>query len=424
MKLRMLLPLLVVACLVGYGGLKGYLYYQVKAGVDRIVRQLQPFASVRYEEVGTGLGLSGVVTVEGISIIPNGAVEVVRIGALELVGDDITFLLKMVGGLKLEEPPEQLRMTAYRVELPLDEGFLVGVSDEDEAARPAPCSLGGILRHSGLEQLNYPVTLADMQMGYRLRTITSELAVDFSYRLHGVEALRLEFTLSGVTAAGALMAGTMPQLSSGLMTYQFASDYTRGMVNYCANVAGMTPAAFLKQLFSIDDTGYADSLGFVPGAGIRTALSRMVGQSAEAKVMINPVAGVDLFTLSTLPPEALIEQLGLTLAVGGQGVSDLSFSLPMKRGGSPGSLAGQRAGDGSAAPVGKPRYIETGVAGLARYQGYDVRIYTRGQAAVKQGILSVVRAQEMEVEQRIHGGKMTMLIPFDKVERAEVYRRQ
>ncbi|MEJ1409863.1 MAG: hypothetical protein RPU60_06555 [Candidatus Sedimenticola sp. (ex Thyasira tokunagai)] len=426
MRSKSIILLFLVVCLAVYGGLKGYVHFKVKAEVDRLIHLVEPYVDIRYEEISSSFG--GEVSVEGITVIPKGAVEVVRIGVLELAGDDFTFLLEMVGGLKADKPPEKVQVAARRIEIPVEVEQLFGLEGGTVAARPKPCTLGGILSHSGLENLDYQRLIADVRFGYRLNASAGELSINIGYWLQEIENFRLDLSFTDVAAAGDVAMRVMPRLAGGELRYQMAQDYAIGMVNYCAKQAGKRPSAYLDNLFSMSDQRYAQELGFVPGQGIRFILDKMIRQSAEVHLRIAPGVRLDLPKLQSYSPSQWPELLGLEVTVGERQVTDLGLTIP-ERGAMGWSSRQGDAQDGAAASGGrlsraKPRFIETGVDRLAGYLGSDVRIYTTSRSKPKHGILNAVKGEFLEVEQRIHGGKMTMLIALDRVKKVEVLRRK
>ncbi|MES9879275.1 MAG: hypothetical protein ABW185_00135 [Sedimenticola sp.] len=421
MKHKSIIGLCLIGCLVAYGGLKSYVYFGVKSEVDRLVHLVEPYIDIRYQAISSSL--SGEISVEGITVIPRGAVEVVRIGSLQLTGDDFTFLLKMVAGLKMDKPPEKVRIAARRVDIPLDMLQLLAPESEAPVNRPKPCTLSGILSHAGLENLDYQRLVADVNIDYKLSAAAGEFSIHIGYWLQDVEDFQLDLSFTDVSAPGDIALGVLPKLSRGELRYQMASDYTRGMVNYCAKQAGKTPSVFLDSRLSMSDHQFAQEFGFVPGRGIRSALDKVIRQSAEVEIEIVPGGSFDLLKLKRFPPRQWAQLMGVEMSVGGRQVRDLSFTLP--KGGDLGIAPihdGQSASTSGRVPPVKPRFIETEMDRLADYIGRDIRIYTTVPGKPKRGLLNGVKYRAIEVEQRIHGGKMTIRIPFDKVNKVEVLR--
>ncbi len=226
------------------------------------------------------------------------------------------------------------------------------------------------------------------------------------------------------------MTGAIPVLSEAAFDYQLEPDYIRGMTNYCAKQAGRTPAAFINTLFAMSDQDFSHNLGFVPGRGLRAALKSMISRAAPVEMKFNPVAGFDLRKLGEYSTGRQIALLGMELSVGGRRITDLDFSVQQNRSSTtPGLFGGGDSGaftseDQSRSALPRARYIETGMNDLERYLGYDVRIYQKNQKKPKVGILNKMKEGVLEVEQRLHGGKMTMQIAIDRVERVEVMRRR
>lgn len=125
--------------------------------------------------------------------------------------------------------------------------------------------------------------------------------------------------------------------------------------------------------------------------------------------------------------------LGISLSVNDQPVTDLSFSLPQGNEqladlfgavapAASGENGGSEAVPAPASPKPRARFIATPVAQLTRYIGSDVRVYGSERVDPQQGILMALGDRQLELEQRLYGGKMTLYIPLDKISRAEVLR--
>lgn len=428
MNLKRVLSITLVVGLVAYAALKGAVYYQVKTGLDRLVAMAAPFAMLKYE--GIESGLRGSVAVTGISMAPADAPVGIRIERVELQGEGTRFLLNLLKGFEPERPPGRLQLAVSRMAMPLGGGYLQQWFPASSATEPDLCTLGGLLGQTQIERLGFRQRLADTRLRYDFDRRSGEMTLLMDYTLDGLAALSVEMSLNKLSP---MDAGATPVLERFSLHYRIDPDYMRRTVEYCAGAAGLDSAAFIDGLFAADASYYASNLGFIPGEGLRSALRRLISRPGDLLITSVPDSQFSLALLQQYEPQELVRQLGLSLSVNDQPVTDLNFSLPQ---GSEqltalsGAVAPAAAGEngmGDATPAAaiprpRARFMATPVARLGRYIGADVRVYGSERADPQQGILMSLRDRQLELEQRLYGGKMTLYIPLEKISRVEVLR--
>lgn len=426
MKLKTLLLITLLAGLIAYAAVKGVLYYQVRSQMDRLAALAAPFARLDYDAIESSL--QGGVAVTGVTLMPAGAPAGIRVERVELRGDGPGFLLELFGGLDPRHPPERLQLAVSRMSVPLGSDYLQTWGLESGSPAPDLCSLAGLLGQTEIERLGFRQRLADARLRYDLDRPGGQVTLGMEFVLDGLAAMNLELVLGNLSGPGATAPPSLERLS---LHYRLDPDYMRRAVAYCAGQAGLQPAAYVDGLFSRGEGYFANSLGFVPGVELRTALRRLVERPGELLITALPEAGLDPARLSQYAPSELVERLGIRVSVNDRPVTDLSFSLP-PGGAAFATLLGEAApADATATdpaapdtPAQRPRarYIDTPVPQLRRHLGRDVRIFGAGRSEAQQGILMALGDQQLELEQRLYGGKMTLYIPLAKIRRVEVLR--
>lgn len=435
MKLKNALLIPVVAGLVIYGGIKGFIYYKVKSGLDRVVTMAEPFAAISYG--GIASGVDGSITVEKIAITPGGSSDTVRIDSLDVRGKGLGFLLDLVGGFNMNEPPEQLQISVRQAEIPLSADFLGQFEPEKGRGEAEPCTIGGLFQRASLENLGYEYLIANVSMSYRLDQRTGELDFSSDYSINTVENGSMEFSFKNVPQPGAVMMGAMPAIDRFSIRYQLDRDYLNRVIGHCAKQDGQTTDDFIAGLFDKDDSYYIKSLGYLPGQGLRFALKRFIAEApSEILITGNPGSDINPATLTAYKPADVISMLGIEMSVNNELVTDLSFTLPETGGEGIISLIRESQTDsksemsasmqrkGKLLKRSKSRFIETELSELKRYIGRDVKLYTSLLDKPKQGILVSLKDRKVHLEQRIYGGKMTIYVPFDDIKKADVLRRE
>ncbi|MCW8890757.1 MAG: hypothetical protein OQL20_08885 [Sedimenticola sp.] len=432
MKLKNVLLVPVVIGLVAYGGIKGYLYYQVKQGLDRMAALSAPFVTLKYGGIDTSL--RGVISVADIKLTPVGAPVGIDIDRAELKGRGVEFLLDVAGGFKMEQPPERLHLLMKRIRIPLGSDFAESFGFTASGQSPEMCSLGGILAQTGIEQLGFQQLIADAGLRYEYDQRAGEVNLFTDYALAGLASVRLEMGVTGVSQPGALMVGAVPQLGRMIIRYQMDQGYTQRVVDTCAAQAGLDRSAFIDTLFIDKGDHYLKNLGFVPGQGIRFVLRHLITQPGELVISLSPDGPINPAVLNAYKPQDLVRVLGVQVSINDQPISDLSFTLPegsrelasllgAPSQGDTAPITGQTKREPAPKRV-SVRYITTPLDDLPRYLGRDVRILLNDRDTPQQGVLIAMKNNQLDVEQRLHGGRMTVYIPVQKIKRVEVLRRE
>jgi len=432
-KLKNVLLIPLIVGLVAYGGIKGYLYFKVKEGLDRMAALSAPFVTLKYGGIDTSL--KGVISVTDIKLTPVGAPVSIDIDRAELKGRGVEFLLDVAAGFKMEQPPERLHLLVSRIRIPLGSDFFESFGLDASGKSHAMCSLGGILAQTGIEQLGFQQLIADAGLRYEYDQRAGEINLYSDYALAGLASMRMEMGVSGVSQPGAMMTGAAPQLGRMAIRYQVDQGYMQRVIDTCATQAGLDRAAFVNTLFIDDNLHYTKNLGFIPGQGIRFILRHLITQPGELRITLSPDGPVNPGVLAAYKPQDLLRVLGVEVSINDQPISDLSFTLPDGTRELSSLLGNQldsaqdqtTSGETTRAPPSKRvrvRYITTPVDQLSRYLGRDVRILLNDRDAPQQGVLIAMKNNQLDVEQRLHGGKMTVYIPVQKIKRVEVLRRE
>ncbi|MDF1529832.1 MAG: hypothetical protein P1R74_11970, partial [Sedimenticola sp.] len=120
LKNALLIPLVIGA--LAYGGVKGYLYFKVKQGLDRMVAISAPYAAFKYGGIETSL--AGVISVTDMMLTPVGAPVGIGIDRVELKGRGVEFLLDVAGGFKMEQPPQRLHLLISHIRIPMGSDYI------------------------------------------------------------------------------------------------------------------------------------------------------------------------------------------------------------------------------------------------------------------------------------------------------------
>lgn len=443
MKLKTGLFALLLLSAAGYAGAKFYLHAQVNSKLDELVRIASPFVMISYGKISSDL--RGKLWIENIGLkTSDGAV--LQIGGIELEGPGPRFLWSLAKGFKDSAPPSRLALKLTDVSIPVDQSFRgsfgpITLGGDNTSPGSQPCTLGGLLKHAGLERLGIDTLSASSVMGYNLDQSNGDAWVFLDYELAGMDSLSLAMSLRGIPEPGAVVMGAMPRIADIDLSYSLQSGHIKRMVEYCSRQSQQTSEQFLDAVFNQSDNEIARNLGFVPGPGIKQMLRKLVTDGGTVQLKANPPDSLDPATLSAYKTEDLMRLLKVKISLDDKPVKDLRISFvsegealsgPLNLSGfgigTQDSAAGKPSDDSDAEEADvqeerrRMRYVETGISDLRLYIGSRVKLYTVNSSKPKQGFLSGYKGNTFSVEQKIHGGTMTAHVRDSEIARAEVLR--
>lgn len=445
-----------LAALAIYGALKVSVHYRVKSDLDRFVAMAGPLAEIRYGSIQSSL--SGTVTVENIVIRPKALPDNIRVGFVRLEGPDVRFLFDIAGMVDRAEPPERLTLSVGDLEMAL-EGAILSLLKPDNppdarsyrGAGHKSCGLAGLFRRTQVWDLGLETVSMDANIGYQWDAAKGQMLMHLDYVVDGIESLALDLSLSDVPPPSAMALGVTPSLSAITVTYRPDRHYAGRAIENCAASQGQDVPSYVRSLVEADDETFSQSLGFIPGPGIRAALASYLENPGEIVMTVKPSSPLDPTVFATSSPEAVLSVLGLDLRVNGEEVGDLSFSLPAPpaeadqrpapkeetrwMAGVAESFWGADAQDServSPEPSSQsseyhpprrraPTFLHTDVARLDNHIGTQVRLFTDSRRSPREGVLVSVASGQAVVERRVHGGRMTFRVPLREISEARVW---
>ncbi len=441
MKAKTIITIPLILAGLAYLGAKGYIYYKVKAGLDKMIQIAAPFVQIDYSSIGSSL--SGSVSVDKVRMTPAGTYDEVSIRKLEVSGDGPKFLFDLAHGFEKNEPPGQMALAIHQLESPISSTFFSSVSSPfnkgGKRTTIETCSLAGIINILGLKELGFPSITVNANMRYVYDEASNELEMKINYDIAGVESSYLSLKMNKISAAGIIGLGSMPILDELALVRQVEPGYMKQIVTLCSGNAGQTPSTFIDTLFNQSDEHYLKTLGFIPGPGIKKVLKQLITNSGQIEIRATPSTEINPSALTAYRPQDLIDLLGVNVRYNDKPVTDLSFSVQLNKPGPktkpPSSQNKPDTNLAQTSPLAmstkvkpasrsKLRYIETDVSELPRYLNYRVRIYTLNNNKAKQGLLVSINNQTINIEQVLYSGKMTSHLHISRIAKIEVLRRE
>ena len=420
-KIKPYVLLLLLAAAI-YGGIKGWMYYNVRQAIDELSVASAGRAEIGYQAIDTAL--TGAVTVRGVTVLPSGAPQPLHIERVHLSGPQLGFFLW--GSKREDPPPAHLRVQLDGIRIALDDQLFSALrQDLPDAAdnRPSGCGIGDNLDPAILRELGFDALQMDVSLAYDYDEQGHRLTADMALDIAQLEHLESDLALSDV-APNALQEGMngIPSLAGMNLTYRVEPEFGRRYLAACAKRAGQDTEAYRKHRVGETLANLA-RVGVHPGPGLTQALRDFQQRWGELRISATPEKPVNMLALMLSPPQNWQRQLGVRVKLNQLEISDLSFEVRPSSAEELAVLLGKQPPPGGVRKP-KPRYRyvfkPATVAGLGEQIGAEVRLYLRNDQPVRSGILVGLSGGEARVEQRLQGGKITAHVPLEEILRVEV----
>ncbi len=398
-------------------------HYFVKSRVDAFILEAAPRAAIQYETLDTSL--AGNIALGNVSILPTGFDEGVTVRTIQLHGPDVfSYLLRRLPVVGEEgAPPEFLELVMRDMVLDISGGRAASLDEKlakanAEAARNRDvCKPGGSASFSQLQELGVEQLRGDSRMSYRHIAHTQKLYVDVEGEFRGLQKLSLSMELNNVPALDMrkIMGVALANLK---INYYVEPEFGRRITEYCAGKRGLSPEQY-SELLAEEMIREMSRNGIILGYGLTWALKNYVKHWGDLMIELSPPRPLGMPSLMRLSRAELSEKLGLQLAINGQLVTDLYFSIheaaPLLR----------KQGDNTKQKVTKPRiryrweYRNVSPGRLHSYMDHLVRIRTVS-GVVHEGKLVGTSDNRISVQKKISGGKFIAHLVPENIRSAQV----
>ncbi|HSE13431.1 MAG TPA: hypothetical protein VLB69_12445 [Rudaea sp.] len=309
---KLLRNLLLVAVLLA-GALKLVLWYEVRQSAARLVSAWAPYAQVQYDSIG--IGLDGTIGVGGLGVTfgkgpgrstwratqvdieTSGPFWVLRRTLLA----DQSFPAHLGVSIRGLQPPAGAS--------PFDWHWLSPLSLVP--FETFGCGVVSRLSIADYQRMGLNPGVAKQHLEYRYDAAANSLTFAGELSTPPFSAITLTGELQRFDAR-ALTLKSWPKLHIAVLTAEYAdSGYLAKRNRFCAQQAGVNPAAFVDQHIDAIKS-YLDSLGVQTTAGVESIYRDLVTSGGRMSVQSLPTPGFTLDTFSSATPDALVRQLNLT----------------------------------------------------------------------------------------------------------------
>lgn len=423
------IPIILVLLVGGaYLLAKGAMYLRVQGFMEDLQEQASGSAEISYQGISTDL--RGAASVEGLRIRPQGIDQAVEIERVRFASDDAWSLI--VGGdwRKGEKPPEHMSLSIDGVRIELTEQMLEAMQQQADnrpnLADPqrSACEGGTQFDPRMLRQMGFDALRMDVQLNYRFDRLEERLRAEMAFEIRDIERGEMSIELGGVLPED-IQAGqaSAPALARAQLAVEVEREFGNRFLKQCATEQQLTVDAYRTALLERLHNDFA-SAGVTLGEGLKQAIDDFYRDWGEVRVTLRPEKPLGMLQLMGINRDNAIYLLGLSLAVNGRPVPDLTFDFDIQ------ALmrSANFASPGSELPPTKPippmvritrSYRAVPVAALDQYIGSEVKIQPKSQP-LRQGALVALNAGEVQIEQRTHGGSLTSYVRLEEIESVEV----
>lgn len=414
--IRTLLLILLIPALA-YLVLKGWMYYRVKSTVDDVIAQVAHQAEIGYQGIETDLRGSAALT--GLTIRPVGASDSVVVERVLLHSDDVMFFLRTDawGVGEGATPPRTLALTVSGIRAPANGSFL-GIPSSGDPCAPEAELQPELFSALGMTELNM-----DADMAYAFDALDESLRATVVFEMTGIQRVGMQVKMTGVSP-DALASGAAPaaRLASATLSMRIEPEFGRRRVAVCARRQGIAGAAYTEQMIAAANANL-HTAGVLLGSGLSDAMQRFHREWGELEISVHPAEPLGAMALAFLPPEQLTEMLGVSMRLNQQPIADLSFTVTKSDKGLAGMLGmapEQIPEPPPAVSAPQVRWLYRAVVPqeLQRYLHYQVRLQVPGQPT-REGILIALSGGQAQLEQRLHGGTVTVYVDMARISKAE-----
>lgn len=329
LRVRKVILLLALAPVLLYGGAEGYLRYSMKSTMDQIQHRVAEFASVQYEEIETSV--LGPIRVNGIAYRPHGFNQAISIQSALIDWEKPADLLKLMQAFYKNRLPEQLRISARNISVPLrgDIGEWWDAQTLVDAESPVsfPRSLFGCgseaLSSTDLRDMGYEVLKTDLRFEYGFSAKSPYVTFYARANSKDMAMLTLEGSIPSNEISLSLLniLSSIPTFANLSVSFEDAS-YNKRKVAFCAEKRNQTTTQFVEDNIQRVLQDLAE-LKVAPSTQVIDVYRGFYTKGTKLTININPYEPLGPDTFGQVDHSNLLDWLGLEVIADDVIIKDL-----------------------------------------------------------------------------------------------------
>lgn len=453
MKRRTLVYILI-APLLAYAGLKSYVWYTIKNGVDDAIASVAPFVEIRYDGIFSTLG--GEVGIEGVYIKPVMTNDEFTLQSMSLSSESIFDFIDVGDRFNRQDFPKQVSANIQKLNLDLSSKIFQLMSDfqqQAESTQPADDgfllerldALGcGDVERFGLDEfieMGYDQVELDLVMGMKYNDASQQMQINV--QMKDRDLYRADFDVSFALDIDKVKAGTMDANELAVTAMNVVYDdmgYHILRNEFCAEQSGGTTETYIDANVAQIST----ELGGTLPEKVVAAYRGFMTNGGTIKMNISPAEAVELSGMQFYETADAMRMMGMSITVNDVSVdaeqiqwktagtkpdaksagrqvakTNMQPSRKQTRSSSEANLKSAPASTAKDAQQVNTKTIK--VSQLSRYIGKMVQVNTtKGKRRV--GLLESIDDERVRILMKMGGGEFSFPVKIDEISSAEVLR--
>lgn len=438
------LKLLLILPILGYGGIKAYIWYDIKSNVDDAIVTVAPFVDITYDSIFSSL-LDGVIGITGVVIRPKMTSDKFTIQEINFSAPNILDIFMLGSRIKDGEFPEYVGFEMKNANIDIDSEIFVMLGDMQAQSIESETSeeplliermdaLGcGDIKKFGINEfsamgynlLNLSVAMKfeqkSGQMNVEMRIKDSDL-----YSAGLIVQTRLD--LNQMKSAG--LQPTEPEISKLEIEYN-DTGYYKLRNRYCAEQNGGS----IEQYVDANTAQLTAELGAVFPKKVVDDYRQFLTTGGRFTASLNPAESTLLSGLEFYETADILDILGMEVVINGSNVDfsqiewNVSAGKTTTRKNDTANVRGGRSSNPTAARVSPPakagsaktrEYRKVRKSQLSRYIGKNIQVET-SIGKRRQGQLESVDDERIRILMRFGNGEFSFPVKLEDILQAKVY---
>jgi hypothetical protein len=434
--MKKLISVLLVIVVLSLVSTAAYIYFSTKSAVDSLIESVQPFANVKYQRFSNPM--DGSISIHGVTI-GDGYGSNVDVGSIELKMDSVLDYINLEKKLTSGEILPKLQLQINHVYMELD--FikkLQGSSDKSAFEKinayidALACGDVKTLGYEQLSDLGYSGIDSSVNLNFEYNKSLATVTMEFDYIMHGMSSFLVKTSIPYIYTAQ-----DFADINNKINNLEFELQdlgYNENIIEHCSLESKLERDVYIEQHLQ-QLKNYLTKANIQLSDDLYAAYRAYFVDKATLTFTSQPDSAVNLQYITLYETKDWPTVLGLSIAVNGESVNDLSFdwnkntvvrNLMNAREGV--ELA--KTGDDDVARDPQTRrkqilrnktYFEIPVSNLDQYRGFDVKLETKLGKTYTGYIKSLTRSQVIVVI-HLKGGKAEIPVGTNKIAKAFIYK--
>ena len=250
--MKIFLTGLVLLVGLGYGGAKGYIYYQVSDSVDSVIPMMAPYADIQCG--GISSTLTGELTIDDVRLQIRGyrdAIEIGRLGINTPSFLDLLKLSKLSPGAAGGGPPEYFGLIAENIRISASADYYRDYYAETiKVLEPGDIRQGGVqcmgkygYSPRALKALGYQELVLSMSM--IVQQADAHFLAEIDFDIVDMIDIEMDVSMVGELMEGAAMGSAYQPMLRSLQVKLTDNSLNQRVVKCCSEL-GLTSAQILR----------------------------------------------------------------------------------------------------------------------------------------------------------------------------------